>query len=452
MRHLGFFRRPAPFLPLLAAMLMVSGCQQASELPPWLGGTKPAPQAQSAPAPVPPPAAAKTAPAAKDAPASVPAPASAEPQVASLPQAVPPSMPAPARTLHQGEVRAALLLPLSGPQAAIGQALSNAAQLALFEIADAKFSLIPLDTKGTAEGAAAAASAAMAQGATIVLGPVFSFEVKAAAPVARDQVVPLLAYTTDRSVAGSGVYALGFLPGPQVARVLAHAHEQGMRRIGVLARSDDYGRAVADAAKEAAAAQGLELVAVDYYDPAATDFTQVVKRFAARKGVTSKGVPGSAYDAVLVPDEGVRLRNIASLLSYFMSEGGAEVPRLLGTLLWDDPKLTQEPALVGGWYPAPPAAGHMAFEQRYAKAFGALPPRLSGLAGIAYDSTALAAALARNGMGDYGSAVLQNPNGFAGVDGIFRLGASGVAERGLTVKEIAPTGAREVGAAPSAFQ
>ena len=352
---------------------------------------------------------------------------------------------------QQGEIRAALLLPLSGPQAAIGQALSNAAQLALFEVADARFNLIPLDTKGTAEGAAAAA-AAMAQGAHLVLGPVFSFEVKAAAPVLRDQAVPLLAYTTDRTVAGGGVYTMGFLPGPQVARVLAHARDKGLRRIGVLARSDEYGRAVAEAAREAVAAQGLELVAVDYYDPAATDFTQAVKRFAARKGVTSKDVPGSAYDAILLPDDGVRLRNIASLLSYYTSEGGAEVPRLLGTLLWDDPKLADEPALVGGWYPAPPTSGHIAFEQRYAKAFGSLPPRLGGLAGIAYDSTALAAALARNGMGDYASAVLQNPNGFAGVDGIFRLNANGVAERGLTVKEIAPGGAREVGAAPSSFQ
>lgn len=437
-------------------MLMVSGCQQASELPPWAGGTKPAPQAQPLPAPVPPPATAKTLPAVRPAPvpSPAPAPAATEPQaqVATLPPADSAPAAAPARAAHQGEVRAALLLPLSGPQAAIGQALSNAAQLALFEIADAKFNLIPLDTKGTAEGAAAAATAAMAQGADIVLGPVFSYEVKAAAPVVRDQAIPLLAYTTDRSVAGSGVYALGFLPGPQVARVLAHAREQGLRRIGVLARSDDYGRAVADAAKDAAALQGLELVAVDYYDPAATDFTQVVKRFAARKGVTSKGVAGSAYDAVLLPDDGVRLRNIASLLSYYMSEGGAEVPRLLGTLLWDDPRLASEPALAGGWYPAPPATAHVAFEQRYAKAFGALPPRLGGLAGIAYDSTALAAALVRNGTGDYGSARLQNINGFAGVDGIFRLGANGIAERGLTVKEIAPTGSREVGAAPSAFQ
>lgn len=432
-------------------MLMVSGCQQSPELSPWLGGTKPAPQAQPSPAPAP-------APAAKAAPAAVPppVPVPAAPQTASLPPpsaaVTPPALPGPApKAVHLGEVRAALLLPLSGPQAAIGQALSNAAQLALFEVADPKFNLIPLDTKGTAEGAAAAAQMAVAQGADIVLGPVFSFEVKAAAPVLRDQAIPLLAYTTDRGVAGGGVYTLGFLPGPQVSRVLAHAHAQGLRRIGVLARSDDYGRAVADAAREAALQLGLELVAVDYYDPAATDFTQTVKRFAARKGVTAKGVPGSAYDAVLVPDEGVRLRNIASLLSYYMSEGGAEVPRLLGTLLWDDPRLAAEPALVGGWYPAPPVEGHAAFEQRYAKAFGTLPPRLGGLAGIAYDSAALAAALARAGMG-FGSATLQNPNGFAGVDGIFRLAAGGVAERGLMVKEVSPAGAREVGAAPGAFQ
>lgn len=439
---------------------MVSGCQQAQQVPPWLGGTKPAPapEVRSAPTSA---AVAKPAPAAVPAPSSslpsAPAPQAAPapaPELAALPPAdaaVPPFS-APPKAVHQGEVRAALLLPLSGPQALMGQALSNAAQLALFEVADPKFNLIPLDTRGTAEGAAAAAQAAAAQGADIVLGPVFSFEAKAAAAVLKGQGIPMLAFTTDRSVAGDGVYALGFLPGPQVTRVLAHAREQGLRRIGVLARSDDYGRAVADAAREAAGSLGLELVAVDYYDPNATDFTQAVKRFAARKGVTSKGVPGSAYDAILLPDDGVRLRNIASLISYFMSEGGAEVPRLLGTLLWDDPKLAAEPALAGGWYPAPPAVGHAAFEQRYAKAFGSVPARLGGLAGIAYDSAALAAALGRGGAASYGPSTLQNPNGFAGVDGIFRLGAGGIAERGLTIKEISSTGAREVGAAPTTFQ
>ncbi|CAA7613485.1 ABC-type branched-chain amino acid transport systems, periplasmic component [Candidatus Terasakiella magnetica] len=375
------------------------------------------------------------------------------PNVAATVQSGPAVAPTPLKSgLPKTEVRAALLLPLTGAHAVTGQALANAAQLALFEIADAKFNLIPLDTRGTAEGAAAAAAQALAQGADIILGPVFSFEAKAAATVVREQAIPLLAFTTDRGVAGNGTYALGFLPGPQVARILGYARERGKTRIGLLLRSDDYGRAVADAAKESAAGLGLDLVAIDYYDPAATDFTTVVKRFAARRGVNpAKGVSGSAYDAILVPDDGARLRNISSLLSYFLTEGGAQPPILLGTLLWDDAKLASEPSLAGGWYPAPPAAGHGEFEQRYTKAFGPLPPRAGGLAGIAYDSTALAAALARNGAGDYASASLQNPNGFAGVDGIFRLRASGIAERGLTIKEITPQGSREISPAPTAF-
>ncbi len=361
-------------------------------------------------------------------------------------QPVPPVAAKPA--LPKAEVRAALLLPLSGPQAATGQVMSNAAQLALFEVADAKFSLIPLDTKGTAEGAVAATQQALAQGADIILGPVFSFEVKAAAPLAHEQSIPMLAFTTDRSVAGGGVYAMGFLPGPQVVRVLAYAHEQGRNRIGVLVRGDDYGRAVAEAAKDAIAALGMELVALDYYDPAATDFTATVRRFTNRRVPAGQKSP---FDAILLPDDGVRLRNIASLLTYFLTEGGMEPPKLLGTLLWDDPRLAAEPALAGGWYPAPPVTGHGEFEQRYVKAFGPMPPRTGGVSGIAYDAAALAAALARNGFGDYGSASLQNPNGFAGVDGIFRLLATGLAERGLTVKEISPEGAREVSSAPTSF-
>lgn len=444
---------------------MVTGCQQTPELPPWLGGTKPASQAAAPPAPfptpVPPPSPAP--PAAKSAPAAPATPVPAAPPPSSPADNIfaPPAGSAPAPSQVQapagpaqrapnpkGEVRAALLLPLSGPQAALGQALSNAAQLALFETADAKFSLQPLDTKGTAEGAAAAMQQAVTQGADIILGPVFSFEVKAAAPLAREQALPMLALTTDRSAAGNGIYALGFLPGAQVTRILAHAKEQGRSRIGVLVRSDDYGRAVAEAAKDAITALGLELVALDYYDPAATDFTTVVKRFANRRPPPGQKTP---FDAILLPDDGTRLRNLSSLLSYFLTEGGMEPPRLLGTLLWDDPRLANEPALAGGWYPAPPAAGHAEFEQRYAKAFGPIPPRTGALAGIAYDAAALAAALARNGFGDYASATLQNPNGFVGVDGIFRLLPSGMAERGLIIKEIGPQGAREVAPAPTAF-
>lgn len=359
-----------------------------------------------------------------------------------------------ARTVDKSEVRAALLVPLSGTYAAWGQALSNAAQMALFEVADPHFSLIPLDTKGTAEGAAAAAKQAVAQGAHIILGPIFSPEVKAVGPLAREQNIPVLAFTTDRSAVGQGVYALGILPGSQVSRVVGHARSQGKERFAILARNDEYGHAVAEAFQSAVAAQGGTLIKAEYYDPQATDFTSVVRSFTGaqpRTGSSRTAQPErqAPFDAVMLPDDGVRLRTIASLITYFDVDPGQV--RFLGTMLWEDPRLASDLALQGGWYAAPPTSGHQNFESRYVKSFGPLPARVSALASIAYDATALAAVLARQGSGDYPAAALINPNGFAGVDGLFRLLPDGSSERGLAVRELNRDGVREVSPAPSTF-
>lgn len=366
-----------------------------------------------------------------------------------------PVPPPPAANLaEKDEVRAALLVPLSGPQAALGQAMSNAAQLALFETGDARFNLIPLDTKGTAEGAAAAAAQALAQGADILLGPLFSHEVKAAAPLARDQAVPMLAFTTDRAVLGNGVYTLGFLPNSQVARVVGYARSQGKERFAVLVPSNDYGRSVADAFRAAVPAQGGRVVKVDFYDPQSHDFSPVAKRFTevdARSRGKASGQPVAPppFDAVLMPEGGTRLRSIASLLTYY--EIDPEQVRFLGSLQWDDASLATEPSVQGGWFPAPPVAAHQDFEARYGKAFGPIPPRAGAIASIAYDATALAAILARQPQGDYSAISLTNPNGFAGVDGVFRLVPDGSSERGLAVREITKAGAREVSPAPDGF-
>ncbi|MBC7908770.1 MAG: penicillin-binding protein activator, partial [Rhodospirillaceae bacterium] len=352
------------------------------------------------------------------------------------------------------EVRAALLVPLSGPQAVLGLAMSNAAQMALFETGDPRFNLIPLDTKGTADGAAAAATQALAQGADILLGPLFSSEVKAAAPLAREHGVPMLAFTTDRAVLGSGIYTLGFLPNSQVSRVVGHARAQGKERFALLAPSDEYGRSVADAFRAAVPAQGGRVTKVEFYDPKATDFSNVAKRFTevdarSRGKAVGQPVAPPSFDAVLMPEGGTRLRSLASLLTYYEIDPG--VVRFLGSMQWDDASLATEPSVQGGWFPAPPAAAHQEFEARYGKAFGPLPARTSAIASIAYDATALAAILARQAQGDYSVTSLTNTNGFAGVDGVFRLNADGTSERGLAVREINQAGAKEVSPAPASF-
>lgn len=361
--------------------------------------------------------------------------------------------PAPAGLAVRDEVRAALLVPLSGPYGAWGQALSNAAQLALFEIADQRLNLLPIDTKGTADGAQAALAQAQTQGADIILGPLFSPEVKAISAQTRQAHVPVVSFTTDRTALGQGVYTLGFLPDSQVRRVVAHARQQGKDRFALLARDDDYGRAVAEAFRAAVPALGGQVVKVDFYDPQARDLTGPVRRFtesdarkSARKGEAAAPAP---FDAVMLPDEGARLRSVASLVTYF--DVDPDKVTFLGTMLWDDARLATDPALQGGWFAVAPADAYGDFERRYAAAFGGRPPKAGALkASLGYDAVALAAVLTRQKQ-DFTDAVLTNPNGFAGVDGLFRLRADGGNDRGLAVRQIDHGALRDVGAAPASF-
>ena len=405
------------------------GAAACSQLPSGGGAAKPpTPPVRAGPPPPPPP----------------PPP----PRVEALPPPLPPAVSAapPAVAAPPASATAALLLPLTGPSAAIGAALFNAAQLALFELADGQFTLLPFDTKGTPEGAVAAARLAVAQHAGVVIGPLFSGEAKAASAVTAPAGIMMLALTADQKVAAPGVYVLGFLPGPQAARVADLARSQGRTRLGILAPADDYGRTVAEFIKNQGPQSGISVAGLEYYDVAGTDLAGPLKRLlknAARQ-------PGEAgFDALLLPDEGNRLRLAAAAVA----AAGIDPThtRLLGTMLGEDSRPESEPALVGGWYAAAPPAAHADFAARYAKAFGARPPRL---ASIGYDATALAAVLARRGGArPFSAQSLTNPLGFAGVDGLFRLKSDGTNERGYAVMEVVAGGPpREAAPAPASFQ
>jgi branched-chain amino acid transport system substrate-binding protein len=337
-------------------------------------------------------------------------------------------------------VKVALLVPLTGNGAEIGQGMLEAAQLALFDLGDDHFQLVPRDTKGTPGGATEAARAAIAEGAQLILGPLFSSSVGAVRPAVQGARISMIAFSNDQSQAGSGVWTIGFSPDDQVRRVVSYAKSQGINRIGALAPRNAYGDAVGNALSAAAQKAGSRVVRLERYDPAATDFSPAVQAVAS-------GGPGS-LDAVMIAEGGQKLRSAASLLPAFQIDP-VQV-RLLGTGLWDDPTLGTEPALVGGWYAAPDPSARRDFEQRFESVYGRRPPRLATLA---YDAAALAAVLARNGgPAPFDPLALTNPNGFAGLDGIFRLRPDGLVERGLSVMEITANGNRVIDPAPKSFE
>lgn len=340
-------------------------------------------------------------------------------------------------------VRVGLLLPLSGPQAGLGKAMLKAAELALFDLGDQRFELLSYDTKGTPEGAEAAARTALGDGSTLLLGPLLSSSARAVAPVAGAAGVPVVSFSSDRTVAGSGVYVLGFTPEAEVRRVMGHAAEAGLTRMAVLAPQDAYGNAVVSEAKQVAGSLGARLVRVQFYDPAARDFGPAVEA-VARTQASGSSPP---FDALLIADGGERLRAVGAQLPVH----GVQQPtvRVLGTGAWDDPAVGTEPALVGGWFAAPSPAYRESFERQYREAFGQQPPRLATLA---YDATALAAVLAASpSYLPFDRSAIEDPKGFLGRDGIFRFGPDGVVQRGLAVLEVDRGGSRVISEPPSAF-
>lgn len=334
-----------------------------------------------------------------------------------------------------GLVRVGLLVPLSGPAAAVGEALSNAAQMAAFDAADGRFVLQPYDTGGSAAGAAQAAQQALSQGAQLLLGPLFAGSTHAVAPIAAGAGVNVVAFTTDPSAAGGNVHVMGFLVRDQVDRVVSLAMSEGRTRFGALTPAEPYGEVATQALREQVAARGGQLVAVQTYAPDNPDLRQPARAM-------------SGADAVLMPDTGDGLRAAANGLAYVDID--SRRTRYMGTMLWDDPGLWRESALAAGIFPAPSRDGLHRFEARYQDAFGTAP---HDLAVLGYDAVALAAVLARQPGGPrFDRAMLTSASGFSGAAGIFRFRQDGTVQRGLAVMEIQPDGTvAEISPAPLSF-
>jgi len=343
-----------------------------------------------------------------------------------------------------GSVKVALLLPItaSGSTPAVAKALKQAAELALFDFDNPNVLLVPKDTRGTPDGARAAAQSAIQDGAELIIGPLFAQEVSGAAPVARQAGIPMIAFSTDEKVAGNGVYLLSFLAGRDVPRIVSFAMSKGKRNFAQLVPQSPYGRlAEASFAKAVSSGGGQAGVRATFPPDDSNAMLGPVRQIAnAIKG-------GQQVDALFLPAGRDELPSLAPLLASAELTSGRV--QFIGTGQWDYPNIGSERALIGGWYPAPDPKGWSKFTQSYAKTYGAAPPRLASLA---YDAVSLAVSLSQNAPGQrYAMGQLTRSSGFAGVDGLFRLLPDGTCERGLAILEVREGGPQVIDPAPSSF-
>lgn len=374
---------------------------------------------------------------------------------------VPPVVaPKPAPLPQAKANKVALLVPLSGPNAALGESIANAAAMAMADLGKPQVQLVTFDT---AAGAGEAAARAMADGAGLILGPLLGSEVPAVQAAVAGRPVPILSFSNDAGVAGGDVFVLGFQPGQAIARVVAYARSRGVERFAALVPQGAYGqRAQLSFVKAVNDAGGRSTAVVSYgREPdkliaAARQVTNHEARLKAsgkpmiRADGTVARVAGALapvpFQALLIADSGAAATRLLPPLARFGAGPGQVV--ILGTELWNnEPGLERVPALKGALYATVADARFNSLAVRYRAKHGGNPSRLASLG---YDAVLLANSLAaRWPLGQpFPRAALLARDGFAGIDGAFRFTASGVAERAFEVDQV---GTGTVSPAPASF-
>ncbi len=301
--------------------------------------------------------------------------------------------------------KSALLLPLSGASAPLGQRLQIAATLG----GGPGIGIDIIDSGSTPETAVAAAKRAVDGGARMIVGPVFSAQAQAVADAVR---VPVVTLSNDESLAGGGTYVLGVTPTQSTRAILSIAAQRNLRNVAVVVPPGAFGERSAAAAESVGRTLGLSM------RPALVKSNADGLLDALRAG-------GQLPDAVYLPAADGTLLPFAQALR-------GQGMQLLGSTQWSALDLSDRPAFRGAWYAAPDPLRFAAFDEAYTQAAGSAGGIISGLA---FDGVELLRVLGQTGQ--LSAKGLTRQEGFTGVVGPYRFLKSGLCERGLGVVSIA---------------
>lgn len=369
-----------------------------------------------------------------------------------------------------------LILPLTGRNAAYGLRMRDAAKLALSAKGSPALDVHDTNAPG---GAEQAARDALSRGDAILLGPLTATETSAAAPLAVNAGKPELAFTSDSTQARPGVWVMGLTPEQQVRRMVDAARATGRRTFAAFLPDNAFGHAMGDGLVRACRDAGLKepqivfhtmdaqniddglktLSAIETRQPVAptptptdvpagpsaidpTGETAANPAGEAETGATPPAtptetpapapqavpVPPPPFDALVLADTGLELGRVITALQ--ADHIDSSQVQIMGPALWKafDGKLG---ALHGAWYAAPDAHDRMGYVAQYRALYRQAP---SPVTDFAYDAAALAGSLIRQG--GVTTQALTRPDGYMGVDGLFRLRPDGHVTRALAIYQI----------------
>lgn len=266
-----------------------------------------------------------------------------------------------------------VVLPLSGPQSAIGYKALRGIQLGLgvYGKNQSGFKLAVVDSEGTTDGARRAVERLVQEDNVIgIIGGLLSKTASAEAARAQDFGVPAIMLSQKSGVtkAGDSIFRNALTSQMQIQQLVDVAmKELGYKKFAIVYPNDAYGVEYANLFWDEVKSRGGDITGAQPYDPKETDFRGHIQRltglfyqedraaeFQARsrlyyeknpKRSARQGGPSVEdilppivdFDAIFIPDSARAVGQIAPMLAY----NNVRNVRLLGTNIWNSPSVIQ---------------------------------------------------------------------------------------------------------------
>ena len=379
---------------------------------------------------------------------------------------------------YSREFRVGLMVPLSGSLAGVGQSILRGAQLAAFQQPYENLRIFPIDSQSGAD----AFTTLKGLQVDLVLGPLLAQTVKAIKPLAAESNIPVIAFSSDRSVADPNTRLISYSPAQQARFMARFAEQQGKTKIAALVPNTPYGKEVLAAFQDEASKLGLDFMKEVFYEPNTKDLSTAMKSLAKLKPPASdaqrernkleaeykksgaamdaakfkrlkelrrlKTDKAVTFDALFMPCTAESLPLITSQLVYNDIDSNSVF--LLGTSQWDDPKalISKGEYMRNAYFPAPAKPYADKFRALYAQTYGQQP---HPLAILGYDAVSVATQTLRDGSSFNLNYAFTPATGYFGASGAFRFGNDGIAEHLYDVMQITPEGFSRFKPSPDAF-
>ena len=354
---------------------------------------------------------------------------------------------------QNAQLRVGLLVPLTGPYAALGNEIRRGAEMALFQAANESVQLLFLDTMG-GEKAVDAALTGLENNVDIFIGPLFTPAVLSARSVVAQNQIPMLLLSNNIEVVAPDSWLLGYLPEQQLDRLLGHAVGLGKSKFAIIAQDAAFGQRLLAHATSRLDEFGLQPEAVRILTNAEMNDENSLKRaireFARYQPPALDALPAeSPFDAVIFAGDPAFALRTAPLLAYY--DVGPDRALFLGNALWNQDQLLNEPSLQGGVFAIRPSQFDAKFNATWQAIWRQPPGELSRLG---FDALALVAALSStidnkslSPAGQWAQKLVTN-KGFQGFSGAFRLLPDGSNVRAYELREIQNGQSKIIQAAP----